>query len=363
MAAHTLDAGSAPATYRAVSVGAKGSFVSVGGIDSYYDDLTYDTNELRISSYADWTLSFGAGKPPKYVTSSFALAVAPEGEVLYSSSVAVPFDGTNPANTAVFTAEGTLAWASLDTPLSGTFLGSGNLLMMGTLNGPHDFGGGAVSGATYFVERDGAGNHVASWALDVTFGTQSVFGPSRPRLRTTPEYAVLEGTVFQGAFPTQLGGYDLALSESSGWLTIALDRAGHYRYAGVWPTIRSDSGQALTPNIHAATDTRGRTYICGHFWRQFTGFGQTFTARGTSDTDSDIIVAALDVDGSVLFAKAFGAAGPDTCADIAIDAAGGVLVTGRYQTSLDFGAGPLDAQPRAATDPPMFYIARFALDQ
>ena len=341
VAARTLDAGSGPATYRAVSVGATGSFVSVGGIDSYYDDLTYDTNELRISSYGGWVQSFGAGKPTNYVALSLALAVGPQGSVFYSSSAAVPFNGTTPTNTVVFTPEGDLAWTSSDTPLSGTFLGTGNLLMMGTLSGPHDFGGEPVSGATYFVERDSSGKHVASWGLDVTFGNQSPFlDPSRPRLRTTPSYAVVEGTVFRGALPKQLGGYALALSEASGWLTVALDAAGHYQYAGVWPTVQSDSGLALTPNLHAATDARGRTFICGHFWRQLTAFDRTFTAVGTSDTDSDIVVAALDVDGSVLFAKSFGAAGPDTCTDIAIDSAGGILVTGQYQTSLDFGAGP-----------------------
>ena len=159
------------------------------GIDSYYDDLTYDTNELRISSDAGWVRSFGAGKRTSFVSLSFALAVAPEGGAFYSSSAAVPFDGINPTNTAVFTDEGKLAWASVDTPLNGTFLGSGNLLMIGALNAPHDFGGGPVSGASYFVERDGAGNHVASWGLDVTFGSQfGLVGATRPRLRATPSF-------------------------------------------------------------------------------------------------------------------------------------------------------------------------------
>jgi hypothetical protein len=364
VAARTLDAMNAPATYRAVSVGAGGSFVSVGGIDSYYDDLTYDTNELRISSYGGWVRSFGANKLTNYSQSSFALAVSPAGEALYSSTVIVPFDGTTSTSTALFDAQGKTAWTSLETPLSGVFLSSGNFLTMGTLSGSHDFGGGALTGSTYFVERDTAGNHVASWATGVVFGSQfQLLGPYRPRLRATPSYAVVEGTVYQGAFPAKLGDYDLTLSETSGWLTVSLDAAGHYHYAGVWPSVQSDSNAVLTPNIHAATDALGRTFICGHFWRQFTGFGHTFTATGTSDKDSDIVIAALDVDGTVRFAKAFGASGPDTCADIAIDAQGGVLVTGQYQTSLDFGGGPLSAQPRAATDPPMFYIARFKFDQ
>ncbi|HEY8945892.1 MAG TPA: hypothetical protein VIM73_16600 [Polyangiaceae bacterium] len=360
IAARTLDAGSTPALYRAVSIGTDGSFVSVGGVDSYYDDLTYDTNELRISKYGGWLNSFGQGKLTHYVASSFALAVAADGGAFYSSSAAVPFDGTKAQNSVVFTAAGSVAWSSSDTAQSGTFLGSGNLLMMGMLNGSHDFGGGPISGATYFVERDGTGSHVASWGLDVTFGSPySFLSVTPPRLRTTAKYAVVEGQVLQGAIPDQLGDNKLALSAPSGWLIVTLDAAGSYRYAEVWPSIQSDSGTALTPNIHATMDALGRTFICGHFWRQITISGRTFTAVGTSDKDSDIVVAGIGVDGSLLFAQAFGSAGADTCADIAIDSTGGILITGQYQTSLDFGTGPLESQPRAATDPPMFYIARF----
>lgn len=363
--ARTLSSGSTPALYRAVRVGGNGTFVSVGGVDSYYDDLTYDTNELRISALPHFMHGYGAGKSTRYVEYYFALAVGAVGQVFYSSKAAVPFDGTNPRTTVVFSPAGEVGWASLDRPFAGAFLASGNLLMVGRLSGPQDFGGGTLTGGTYFVERDAAGNHVASWALNVNFGVPiESDAPYGTRLRSTPAYATIEGEVFgQASFPATLAGYDLALSGTRGWLTVVLDKAGHYRYAGVWPTVISDSGAALTPNLHAATDAKGRTFICGHFWRQLTAFGKTFSALGTSDKDSDIVLAALDVDGTVLFAKSFGAAGADVCTDIAIDSAGGVLVTGLYQTSLDFGAGALEAQAHAATDPRTFYIARFTIDE
>lgn len=355
VAARVLDSGSTPALYRAVRVGPKGNFVSVGGVDSYYDDLTYDTNELRITSSPGFVRAFGAGKSTNYVTyDGVAVAVAADGRVFYSSSVAVPFDGTNGSTAVVFAPDGKVAWASLEKPSAGAFLSSGNLLTVGSLSGSKDFGGGPISGRTYFVERDAAGNHVASWGLDAYF--------LAPWLRRTPAYAVIEGLVSNGAFPPNLAGYDLAFSETRGWLTIALDSAGHYHYAGVWPTVMSDSGAALTPVIHSATDASGRTFICGHFWRHITAFGQTFTVVGTTDKDSDIIIAALNADGTVLFAKTFGGAGADTCADIAIDASGGVLITGQYQSSLDFGAGPLESTTHAVTDPLTFYIARFAVE-
>jgi len=90
-------------------------------------------------------------------------------------------------------------------------------------------------------------------------------------------------------------------------------------------------------------------------------FGKDFTAQGTDDSDSDIVVAVLDDSGDVLFADSFGGPGPDTCNDVAIDAAGGLLVTGRYATSLDLGSGPLDEDPRTEEDGLMMYIARFEL--
>lgn len=364
VAARTLSYSNTPALYQAVHVGAKGTFVSVGGVDSYYDDLTYDTNELRITANPGFVRAYGANKKTAYVSYSFTFAVGGEGQVFYSSPSQIPFDGTNAGTTVVFHPDGAVGWSSLEKPQAGVFLGSGNLLMVGSLAGAQDFGGGPVTGSTYFVERDASGNHVASWGLDVPFPQNDYLNTvPPPRLRATPAYVAIEGEIRNNGLPTSLGGFELALTASRGWLALSMDRAGHYRYAGVWPTVVSDSGAALTPRIHATTDAHGRTFICGNFWRHFTGFGQTFTALGTTDKDSDIVLAALDADGSVLFAKTFGGAGADTCADIALDSTGGVLITGQYQTSLDFGAGPLEAAPHLTTDLPTLYIARFAVEE
>jgi hypothetical protein len=367
VSAQALNNSDEPARVRQVRVGTSGVSASVGAFDTDPWDALYDPTELRITSYgggdlSGWTQAFSDDVGSDFAALESALAVGPDGAVFYSSDIAVPYDGATEAYTAVFTAEGSLAWDSSETPGSGVFLGSGNLLIAGVLDGERDFGGGRISGASYFVEFDASGNHVASWAFDVTFSaTGSSSHIPRPRLRATPQYAVIEGRVWQIEIPDSLGSHDLSLPTSMGWLAAAMSGPDTYSFAEVWPTVTSDSGEALTPNLHVTVDAQGRTFVCGFYWRQLAAFGQSFTAVGTEDSDADIVIAALDPDGALLFAGSFGDVGLDTCSDLAIDAEGGLLVTGRYQTSLDFGNGLLEPEPRTADDPPMMYIARFEL--
>jgi hypothetical protein len=348
---------------RALNTTRQADQVRVGSSGVYATTGTYDT-ELRIGTHtvtdplAGWTQSYPDSEYPEEIL----LAVSPNGSVFYSSTVAVPYDGATEAYSAVFSPEGTLAWASAEAPGAATFLPSGNLLFTGVLQDDRDFGGGPISGASYLVEFDPSGDHVASWALDVTFPPgSSTTGIPRPGLHATQQYAVLEGRVWQSGLPGSLGSHDLSLSADRGWLVAAMSGPNTYSHAAVWPTVTSDSGQALTPSIHVTVDAEGRVFLCGFYYRQLVAFGRSLTAVGIEDNDADIVIAALSPGGEVLFAESFGDLGLDTCVDLAIDAEGGLLVTGRYQTGLDFGQGPLEPEPRAADDPAMMYIARFEL--
>ena len=85
-----------------------------------------------------------------------------------------------------------------------------------------------------------------------------------------------------------------------------------------------------------ARDAAGNLYITGSFTGQ-AQFGEgaaaiTLTAIG----NSDIFLAKYDSSGALLWAKGMGGSGSDLGAEVEVDAAGNILVTGRFSTSVDF---------------------------
>lgn len=56
---------------------------------------------------------------------------------------------------------------------------------------------------------------------------------------------------------------------------------------------------------------------------------------------NDVFVAKLDAAGNHLWSRRFGGAGDEALGDIAVDSVGNVLVTGSFNGTVDFGDGPL----------------------
>jgi|GEM_PF-1733299 len=94
----------------------------------------------------------------------------------------------------------------------------------------------------------------------------------------------------------------------------------------------------LSPNqnLHLALDGQGNLYSAGRF-RGTTGRGTTaFTAQGTGST-TDALVTKYTPQGQVQWARQGGGAGNDYAADVAVDAAGNVVVVGGYNAAATFG--------------------------
>lgn len=99
-------------------------------------------------------------------------------------------------------------------------------------------------------------------------------------------------------------------------------------------------GSAATgDNAYAVViDGNDDVLVVGTFTGEVSVGGMSLTSAG----DSDVFVAKLDIDdGSAIWAVRMGSTGTDRGAGVAVDGAGDVLVTGRFQGTVNLGGVPL----------------------
>jgi hypothetical protein len=87
---------------------------------------------------------------------------------------------------------------------------------------------------------------------------------------------------------------------------------------------------------HIAFDPAGNAVISTGFTGEVTVGGMSFQSTGAGD---DLILAALDPKGGLVWGRAFGGDGVQDEAGVAVDAAGNIYVAGNFTTGLNLGAG------------------------
>jgi hypothetical protein len=124
---------------------------------------------------------------------------------------------------------------------------------------------------------------------------------------------------------------------------VASDGAGNVFVGGAGYVAKLDAGGhmlwRITPGATfrgVAVDGAGNVIVVGWFSGTVNlGIGQ-LTA-----TFQDVLVAKLDPSGNTLWNRRFAGPGSEIGNGIAVDAAGNVLVTGTFQSTIDGGGGPL----------------------
>jgi hypothetical protein len=97
-------------------------------------------------------------------------------------------------------------------------------------------------------------------------------------------------------------------------------------------------GSVLDDDIYdIAVDSLGNIIVVGAFSGMVDFGGGPFV---TPNNNSDIFVAKYDSTGAHLWSKQYGATGIDRAHSVAVDAAGTIVVTGVFQSTVDFGGGP-----------------------
>jgi len=96
-------------------------------------------------------------------------------------------------------------------------------------------------------------------------------------------------------------------------------------------------GPSADAATKVATDPSGNIFVTGHFAATANFGGSPLISAGSTD----IFLARYDANGAHQWSKRFGGTAADDGFDVAADASGNVVVVGQFQSSADFGGGPL----------------------
>lgn len=201
----------------------------------------------------------------------------------------------------------------------------GGALVTGAFQANIDFGGGALvnAGATdVFVTKFGPSG-VHQWST--RFG-DSVAQTGYGIAVDSADHAIVVGEfagsiTFGGTLLVDHGAGDAFVSQ--------LDDSGNVQWALGFgnTTVQTAYAVAVGPSDEVVVVGTSEGNV---------DFGTGIQLGGG---DLDVFVVKLDSAGAVAWGKVFGAAGDQIAYGVAVDAAGGIAVTGTFAGSLDFGGG------------------------
>lgn len=205
--------------------------------------------------------------------------------------------------------------------------GAGNVLVTGEFSGGVDLGGGRLESAgstdVFLAKLDGDGHHLWSQRFGGTDRDQSS-AVTVDRAGDVLVSGEFEGGIdFGGVHLDSAGGTDVFLAK--------LDGSGNH----VWSKRFGGEGDDYSGGL--ACDSAGNVYLAGSFEGSADFGGASLQSAG----EGDVYVAKLDAAGGPLWSKRFGGGGEQHAHSLAIDPTGGVLVTGAFEGAVDFGGGPL----------------------
>ncbi len=218
---------------------------------------------------------------------------------------------------------------------------AGSVFTAGYFSATVDFGGGPLVGACYpwydpttvkdiyVAKYTAAGAHV--WSK--RFG--DVADDSAKAIAVTPEGDVVVTGLINcnvdlgnGVLTPAYGSNDFFIAKYSG-------ADGRHLWSRTGGFSGGDSGQAI------AVDASGNVYVAGTFCGSIDLGGGVLSAPGGT-LDTDLFVAKYSPAGAHLWSKRFGAAGTyDYANALAVDASGNVILAGTFYSPISFGGSTL----------------------
>ncbi len=209
---------------------------------------------------------------------------------------------------------------------------SGNVILGAYLSGSADFGGGVVSSAggidAAMVKLDPDGNHIWSRALGGAFDDRV------DAIATDSSGNVIVVGTFGGTVDFGGGPFTSTGPVNTSAYVVKLDADGNHMWS------KSFAGDAYQFATSVAIDADENVFVTGYFALTASFGGGPIAAAGAPGT-TDIFLVKLDAAGNHIWSEAFGDDGDQLGLGVATDAGGNVIVTGRFDDSLDFGGGAL----------------------
>ncbi|AUX32230.1 MULTISPECIES: SBBP repeat-containing protein [Sorangium] len=219
-----------------------------------------------------------------------------------------------------------------------------NVVVVGSFNGPIDFGEGPIS-------PDGSSDIIVA-KLDGAKGLVTTPGCWTRKLGGTEAQEASavavdrSNNIFVAGLssgPLDLGG-TVEIESSS--FVVKLTPSG----VPAWVTTLGEAASVQARGI--TVDASGRPVVVGYFRDELKVGAHTLTA---SD-DNDAFVVQLEADGTVSWARVFGGDGDQWTGGVALDPDGNIVVVGHATSQIDFGDGPL------ATNDTQGFVAKLTPD-
>ncbi|MFT3766651.1 MAG: SBBP repeat-containing protein [Minicystis sp.] len=204
---------------------------------------------------------------------------------------------------------------------------AGNVHVIGTFASKIDFGGGALTSAggtdVFVAKLDPDGNHL--WSK--RFGDASAQNGKAVAVDLDGN-VVITGDVagvidFGGGALTSAGGTDVFVA--------SLNANGNHFWSKIFGNASNQTAGGLD------IDSVGNVVITGNAAGKIDFGGGMLTSAG----GNDVYVAKLTQAGMHLWSKLFGSAGAENGRDVAVDRFGGIVLTGDFATTINFGGTAL----------------------
>jgi hypothetical protein len=210
--------------------------------------------------------------------------------------------------------------------------GAGNVLLTGYIDGIVDFGGGALtcegSGDVFVAKFDPSGSHLWSQRFGDT-NQQVGLGVAVDGSGDVLVTGDFVGTVdFGGGMLMSDGSPDIFVAK--------FDASGNH----LWSRRFGDTD--VQEGMSVAVDGAGNVCVTGYFYGAVDFGGGVLTSAGSSD----IYVAKFDASGNHLWSQGFGDSDVQVGLGVVTDGAGSVCVTGYFDGAVDFGGGALTSEGR-----------------
>jgi hypothetical protein len=112
---------------------------------------------------------------------------------------------------------------------------------------------------------------------------------------------------------------------------VKLSKSGDFEW------VKTFGGSYNDTILHLALDPRGSIYVQGHFKDRSNWGGEMLVAGGGSD--NDVVLAKYDSNGDHQWSKRFGNAFNDVAGGLTVDPAGNVTMVGSFDKTVSFGEG------------------------
>ncbi len=206
---------------------------------------------------------------------------------------------------------------------------AGNIIVAGSTGGGPviDFGGGPLPPGGFLVRFTPSGDFLDQKVLAASSAHSA--SPTQVRVLPSGDYVVAGG--FSGA--VNLGGGTISTPARASIFVV--------RYDPCWRVVFTKAfiGAGHQALLGLEIDPWGNIYLSGAISGDVDFGAGPLTGPATGWT---IVAAKLDATGNHLASRKFAGAGDQTWPGrLGLDGAGNVLLTGRFDSTIDFGGGPL----------------------